>query len=290
MSILLFPGQGSQHEGMGKDLFEGFPESRIYFDQANEILEFELSQIMFEGSSDDLLKTSVTQPAVFLNSFIRYKLFEKEFSPKAVAGHSLGEFTSLVANNCLSFEDGLKLVALRAQAMQEACDNTTGTMAAILGLEDPIVEEICSSTPGEVVAANYNCPGQLVISGEVNAIEAAVNNATEKGARRAIVLNVNGAFHSPLMEGARKSLEQAIANTAFKSPTIPIYQNVTAQKESDPEKIKENLIAQLTSPVRWTQTMQNMIADGHETYIEFGAKVLSGFFRRVDRTLNVSQK
>ncbi|MBT8191055.1 MAG: ACP S-malonyltransferase [Bacteroidia bacterium] len=289
MSLLMFPGQGSQFAGMGKEIYSENQGARIWFDRANEILGFPLSEIMFEGTDEDLKKTSVTQPAVFLNSYVHYYINKDNIEMGAVSGHSLGEFTALTANGTLNFEDGLQLVYKRAMAMQDACDNTSGTMAAILGLQDNEVESICDTTDGIVVAANYNCPGQLVISGEIDAIQDAVTEATGRGARRAIVLNVNGAFHSPLMESAKQKLAQAIEETQFSKPLVPIYQNVTAQAETDPEIIKKNLIDQLTSSVRWTQSMQNMIADGHNKYIEFGAKVLSGFIRRLDRTLDVSQ-
>ncbi|MBT8232260.1 MAG: ACP S-malonyltransferase [Saprospiraceae bacterium] len=289
MAVLLFPGQGSQHVGMGKDLFESNDEAKALFLKADEILGFSLSDTMFNGTEEDLKKTRVTQPAVFLNSYVHYAINKSNVEASAVAGHSLGEFTALTANGVLDFRDGLNLVYQRALAMQAACNDSNGTMAAILGLEDEVVEKLCEETSGVIVAANYNCPGQLVVSGEVEAINTMVEKAKEAGARRALVLNVDGAFHSPLMQSAQEKLKLAISNTAFNVPTIPIYQNVSGKAETDAEVIKANLIKQLTDSVRWTQSMQNMIKDGHNEYIEFGAKVLSGFLRRVDRSLNVSQ-
>ena len=289
MAILLFPGQGSQAPGMGKDSYDNHPESRKWFEKADEILGFGLTKVMFEGTDEELKQTSVTQPAVFLNSYVKYDLNKDQIQAKGVAGHSLGELTALCANGTLSFEDGLKLVAKRANAMQMACDNNPGTMAALLGLEDAQVESICQSIDETVVAANYNCPGQLVISGSIEGINKAVEIAKEKGARRALVLNVNGAFHSPLMEDARVELEAAINETQFNTPEIPVYQNVNGLPIINAVEIKMNLIAQLTSPVKWTQSMKKMVEDGHTVYIEYGAKVLSGFFRRIDRSLTVSQ-
>jgi [acyl-carrier-protein] S-malonyltransferase len=289
MAVLLFPGQGSQYEGMAKDLYDSDDIAKKWVDKADDILGYSLSDVMFNGSADDLKQTKITQPAVFLNAIIRYYINEKDITPDAVAGHSLGELTALVACGVLKFEDGISLVQKRALAMQEACNNTNGTMAAVLGLEDGVVEDICREIGDIVVAANYNCPGQLVISGKLDKVEAATVLAKEKGAKRAIVLNVNGAFHSPLMEEAQEELSKAIEATTFHEAACPIYQNVNATATKDLDIIQSNLIKQLTSPVRWTQTMHNMITDGHKTYVEFGAKVLSGFFRRVDRTLDISQ-
>lgn len=287
MKAYIFPGQASQFEGMGKDMYENSELAKSYFDKANEILGFKITDVMFNGSAEDLKQTKVTQPAVFLHSVIRAKMAGESFQPDVVAGHSLGELSALVANNCLSFEAGLALVQERALAMQEACEMEESTMAAILGLENEIVEEVCDSIQETVVAANYNCPGQIVISGSIAGINEAVEKLTEKGARRAIVLQVGGAFHSPLMEPAKARLSKAIEESTFNTPTVPIYQNVSAKAESDPKIIKENLIKQLTSPVRWTQTMQNMLKDGVTSFTEVGGngKVLSGFVRKVDRSL-----
>jgi len=287
MKAYIFPGQASQFEGMGKDMYENSELAKSYFDKANKILGFEITEVMFNGSAEDLKQTKVTQPAVFLHSVIRAKMAGASFQPDVVAGHSLGELSALVANNCLSFEDGLALVQERALAMQEACEMEDSTMAAILGLENEIVEEVCDSIQETVVAANYNCPGQIVISGSIAGINKAVEKLTNKGARRAIVLPVGGAFHSPLMEPAKARLSKAIEASTFNTPTVPIYQNVSADAESDPKVIKENLIKQLMSPVRWTQTMQNMLKDGVTSFTEVGGngKVLSGFVKKVDRSL-----
>jgi [acyl-carrier-protein] S-malonyltransferase len=289
MKAYVFPGQGAQFSGMGKDLFDNNQKAKELFHLANEILGFEISKIMFSGTAEELKQTKVTQPAIFLHSVILAKCLEESFKPEMVAGHSLGEISALVANKCLLFEDGLKLVNARAKAMQAACETNPSTMAAILGLDDKIVEEICDNTSGIVVAANYNCPGQLVISGENNAIESACEKLTEVGARRALKLPVGGAFHSPLMEPARAELEKAISRTKFSTPICPVYQNVNAEATIDPEKIQHNLIAQLTAPVRWTQTMRNMLQAGDIEVIEVGpGKVLQGLFKKVDRTIPTS--
>jgi [acyl-carrier-protein] S-malonyltransferase len=289
MKAYVFPGQGAQFSGMGKDLFDNNQKAKELFHLANEILGFEISKIMFSGTAEELKQTKVTQPAIFLHSVILAKCLEESFKPEMVAGHSLGEISALVANKCLLFEDGLKLVNARAKAMQAACETNPSTMAAILGLDDKIVEEICDNTSGIVVAANYNCPGQLVISGENNAIESACEKLTELGARRALKLPVGGAFHSPLMEPARAELEKAISRTKFSTPICPVYQNVNAEATIDPEKIQHNLIAQLTAPVRWTQTMRNMLQAGDIEVIEVGpGKVLQGLFKKVDRTIPTS--
>jgi [acyl-carrier-protein] S-malonyltransferase len=289
MKAYVFPGQGAQFSGMGKDLYENSATARSRFDAANEILGFRITDLMFEGSDEDLKQTKVTQPAIFLHSVILAEVLGDRFQPDMVAGHSLGEFSALVAARAMSFEAGLELVSQRAQAMQKACEIKPSTMAAILGLDDDIVERICAETDGIVVAANYNCPGQLVISGEVPAVEKACEKLTEAGARRAMILPVGGAFHSPLMEPARVQLEAAIAATDIQQPICPVYQNVPASAVSDPESIKANLSAQLTAPVKWTQSMQNMLADGAAEVIEVGpGKVLSGLFKKVDRALPVS--
>jgi [acyl-carrier-protein] S-malonyltransferase len=286
MNAYIFPGQGAQFVGMGLDLYEKYPVAQELFEQANEILDFPITDIMFEGTAEGLRETKVTQPAIFLHSVILSKVLGDAFTPDMVAGHSLGEFSALVANGALLFEDGLRLVSQRALAMQKACELQPGTMAAVLSLEDSIVEKICSEINGIVVPANYNCPGQLVISGEVGAIEEACIKLKEAGARRALVLPVGGAFHSPLMEPAREELAAAIENTTFSDPMCPIYQNVNATAISNAAEIQKNLIAQLTSPVRWTQSIQRMIADGATNFVEVGpGKVLQGLVKKVDATV-----
>ncbi len=285
----VFPGQGAQFSGMGKELYDSNPSAKALFHQANDILGFEITKIMFEGSDDELKQTKVTQPAVFLHSVVLASTLNN-FRPDMVAGHSLGELSALVANKTLSFEDGLNLVYKRAMAMQKACEMNPSTMAAILGLEDSIVEETCASIDEVVVAANYNCPGQLVISGSNAGIDAACAALTEKGAKRALKLPVGGAFHSPLMEPARAELAQAIENTVFSEPTCPVYQNVTASAVSDPIAIQKNLMAQLTAPVRWTQSVQQMVADGATHFVEVGpGKVLSGLVKKIHREAEVAQ-
>ena len=289
MKAYVFPGQGAQFTGMGKDLYEQSELARNLFAKANDILGFDIQQIMFEGSEEALKQTNVTQPAIFLHSTILAACLGESFKPDMVAGHSLGEFSALVANKTLSFEDGLRLVAQRAAAMQKACELEPSTMAAILGLEDEVVERICAETDGVVVAANYNCPGQLVISGSIGAVEAACAALTEAGAKRALILQVGGAFHSPLMEPAREELAAAIEATHFSTPSCPVYQNVNAKAVTDPAQIKANLVTQLTGAVRWTQIMQNMLADGCTEVIEVGpGKVLQGLFKKVDREIPTS--
>ncbi|MFK8045966.1 MAG: ACP S-malonyltransferase [Crocinitomicaceae bacterium] len=289
MKAYVFPGQGAQFIGMGKDLYDNSDLAKSMFEQANEILGFKITDIMFSGTDEELKETKVTQPAIFLHSVILAKVLGGDFKPEMVAGHSLGELSALVANGVLNFEDGLKLVSKRAQAMQKACEAQPSTMAAILGLEDTVVEEVCNGIDGIVVAANYNCPGQLVISGSNEAVDAACEALSEKGAKRALKLPVGGAFHSPLMEPARAELAAAIENTEFKDPICPIYQNVTANAVTDKSEIKENLISQLTAPVRWTQTMHQMIADGCAEVVEVGpGRVLQGLFKKVDRQFPTS--
>ena len=284
MKAYIFPGQGAQFSGMGLELYQNSLQAREYFDQANSILGFSITDVMFNGSVDDLKQTRVTQPAIFLHSAILTKTLEEDFKPDMVAGHSLGEFSALVANKVLKFDDALKLVSQRAIAMQKACEIQESTMAAVLNLDDSIVEQVCNEIHGIVVAANYNCPGQLVISGEIEAINKACTALLDKGARRALVLPVGGAFHSPLMEPAREELAAAIENTHFEEPICPIYQNATAKAVTNAAEIKQNLIAQLTSPVRWTQTIQNMISDGATEFIEIGpGKVLQGLVRKINR-------
>ncbi len=282
----VFPGQGAQYPGMGKDLFERFEEARNLFLQADKILGFSLSEIMFNGNEEDLRQTKITQPAIFVHSVITAKMLGDYFQPDMLAGHSLGEFSALVAGGVMSFEDGLKLVLQRALAMQKATELTPSTMAAVLGLDDETVEKICQETEGVVVPANYNSSGQLVISGETDAVKKAAEKLQEAGARRVVMLNVGGAFHSPLMEPAREQLAKAIEGTTFEKPLAPIYQNVTAKPETDPEQIKQNLVLQLTSPVRWTQIIQNMIKDGATEFYEVGpGKVLLGLLRKIDRSV-----
>lgn len=284
MNAYIFPGQGAQFSGMGLDLYEGSSLAQDLFEQANHILGFSITDIMFQGSAEDLKETKVTQPAIFLHSVILAKILGEGFKPDMVAGHSLGEFSALVANGTLTFEDGLKLVFKRAMAMQKACELKPSTMAAVLGLDDDIVEKVCATTEGIVVAANYNCPGQLVISGEVMAINKACESLKAEGARRALVLPVGGAFHSPLMEPAREELADAIENTFFNKPLCPIYQNVTASAVLDAAAIKSNLISQLTAPVKWTQSVQQMIADGATLFTEVGpGNVLQGLVKKINR-------
>ena len=289
MRAYVFPGQGAQFVGMGKDLYENSELARQYFEKANNILGFRITDLMFEGTPEDLKQTKVTQPAVFLHSVISALVLGNDFQPDMVAGHSLGEFSALVAAKSLSFKSGLELVAKRAIAMQEACDLEESTMAAVLGLEDEVVEEVCDSIKDEVVvAANYNCPGQLVISGSVAGIERAIELLKERGAKRALRLPVSGAFHSSFMQPAGEELEAAIMATEFTTPICPVYQNVNAYPQTNPESIKENLIAQLTAPVRWTQTVKNMITDGATEFYELGpGNVLKGLVKKVDADMIV---
>lgn len=289
MKAFVFPGQGAQYVGMGKDLYESSAEARQLFDEANKILGFNITELMFTGTEDDLKQTKVTQPAVFLHSVILAKYLGAEFAPRMVAGHSLGEFSALVAANALSFEDGLKLVYERALAMQSACEMEPSTMAAILGLEDNVVEDVCNSISEVVVPANYNCPGQLVISGSISGVEEACEQLTQKGAKRALILKVGGAFHSPLMEPARERLSKAILTTQFTKPICPIYQNVDGKPHTNPVEIQQNLNLQLTGAVRWTQTIQNMLTDGANSFTEVGpGKALQGMIKKVDRKAEVS--
>lgn len=290
MKAYIFPGQGAQFSGMGKDLYDTSSKAKELFQQANEVLGFDITKIMFEGTVDELKETKVTQPAIFLHSTILAELMGDKFQPDMVAGHSLGEISALVANRTLAFSDGLQLVYKRALAMQKACELTPSTMAAVLGLEDTIVEKICAETPGIVVAANYNCPGQLVISGDVDAVGLACESLKEAGARRALLLPVGGAFHSPLMEPAREELAAAIEATVFTEPACPIYQNVSTFAVTDPDEIKKNLIFQLTAPVKWTQSIQNMINDGATQFIEVGpGNVLQGLVKKINKEAETSK-
>lgn len=289
MKAYVFPGQGAQFVGMGLDLYENHALAKERFEEANEILGFSITDIMFGGTDESLRETKVTQPAIFLHSVILSQVMGSQFQPDMVAGHSLGEFSALAANGTLEFTDALKLVAQRALAMQKACELQKGTMAAVLGLEDAIVEEVCQEMDGIVVAANYNCPGQLVISGEFSAIENTCEVMKEKGARRALILPVGGAFHSPLMEPAREELAASLKSTQFKAPKCPIYQNVSAKAVTNPDQIKQNLVEQLTAPVRWTQSVQQMIEDGAKQFIEVGpGRVLQGLVRKINRDMEVT--
>ncbi|MCD8385963.1 MAG: ACP S-malonyltransferase [Bacteroidales bacterium] len=289
MKAYVFPGQGAQFVGMGKEIYDNNPEAKELFERANDILGFRITDLMHAGTDEDLRQTKVTQPAIFLHSVILAKSLGEEFKPDMVAGHSLGEFSALVTAGALNFDDGLRLVAARAMAMQKACEIKPSTMAAVIALPDETVEEICAKVGGIVVCANYNCPGQLVISGDIDAVEAACEAAKAAGAKRALRLNVGGAFHSPCMEPARAELAEAIDHTKFSVPVCPVYQNVDALPHTDPAEIKGNLIAQLTAPVRWTQTIRNMIADGATEFIEIGpGKVLQGLVGKIDRSAAVS--
>lgn len=284
MKAYVFPGQGAQYSGMGKELYENYPLARELFEKANGILGFRITDMMFNGTEEDLKRTRVTQPAIFLHSVIITYIMGDAFSPDMVAGHSLGEFSALVANRTISFEDGLVLVSRRAEAMQKACEMNPSTMAAVLGLDDSVVEEVCAGFNGTVVPANYNSPGQLVISGTIEAVDMAIEILKARGAKRALKLAVGGAFHSPLMEPAGKELEEAINKTHFSKPVYPVYQNVTAKPSIDPGEIKDNIIRQLTSPVRWTQTVINMINDGAVSFVEAGpGTVLQGLIKKINR-------
>jgi len=286
MKAYVFPGQGAQFVGMGKDLYDKFPIANVMFEKANSLLGFRITDLMFAGTDDDLKQTKVTQPAIFLHSVILAAVLGDSFMPDMVAGHSLGEFSAIVANKTLSFEDGLLLVSKRASAMQKACEKTPSTMAAIIGAEDKVVEEVCTSISEIVVPANYNCPGQIVISGSNEGIDKAIEALKARGVKRAIKLSVGGAFHSPLMEPARTELEEAIRSTNFRKPVCPVYQNVTAGPSSDPDTIKANLVSQLTSPVRWTQSVINMIADGADSFTEIGpGNVLQGLIKKVNKDI-----
>ncbi|MDR0427857.1 MAG: ACP S-malonyltransferase [Dysgonamonadaceae bacterium] len=288
MKAFVFPGQGAQFVGMGHDLYNEFLAKDL-FEKANEILEFRITDLMFNGTEEDLRQTKVTQPAIFLHSVILAKTMGDKFQPDMVAGHSLGEFSALTAVNAISFEDGLKLVYKRALAMQQACEKTPGSMAAILGLDDKIIEKICSEINDVVVPANYNCPGQVVISGSITGVDQACEKLKEAGAKRALKLNVGGAFHSPLMESAREELAKAINSTKFQTPICPVYQNVSTKGETDPEEIKKNLIAQLTAPVKWTQSIQNMVADECANFTELGpGNVLQGLIRKINASVETS--
>jgi [acyl-carrier-protein] S-malonyltransferase len=288
MKVYVFPGQGAQFVGMGKDLYDNSPKGKELFEKANEILGFRITDVMFDGTDEDLKQTKVTQPAIFLHSVILATVMDNDFKPDMVAGHSLGEFSALVAANALSFEEGLNLVYKRALAMQKACETEPSTMAAILGLEDAVVDQTCASIDG-VVPANYNCPGQLVISGSVEGIDAAITKFTELGAKRAMKLAVGGAFHSPFMDPARVELEKAIQSASFTKPVCPVYQNVNAKAVHDPDEIKQNLMKQLTAPVKWTQTVQQMLQDGATSFTEVGpGKVLQGLIKKVDRSTQVA--